>query len=126
MGDESYTVGGGAAVELVDLVVVLGDDKGLTDDEIDMIKSVGGSVSGGGPVLCASLGATSLLASHAIVLTHHYLDAIHACPSRLWEAPAQEVQLIARQTKRRSARRARRAGKEPNKAGEATNNGTAV
>ena len=31
-------------------------------------------------------------ASQCIVLVHHYLDAIHDCPSHLWEAPPQEVQ----------------------------------
>lgn len=99
---------GGGGAELEDVVVVLGDDRGLSDEEVAMVKDLGERQGGGGPVLCASLGATSLLASHAIVLTHHYLDAIHACPSRLWQGPAEEVQQMARQIKRRNARRARR------------------
>jgi hypothetical protein len=52
-----------------------------------------------------SLGASMLLASHAIVLVHHYLDTLcHACPARLWAKPPKAV------VKRRKQTQARRKG----------------
>ena len=101
-------VNGGARQPLTDLIVVLGDDKGLSEEEVAMVKEA----AVGGPVLCASLGETALLASQCITILHHYLDAIHSCPPRLWEGPAEEVKYLARQGKRRADQRRRRARKE--------------
>ena len=95
---------------LTDLVIVLGDDRGLTEEEIAMVHDVGTRAGGGGPVICASIGSCSLLASQCIVLVHHYLDAIHNCPSRLWESPTPESRHAARQIGRRVSS-LRRAGK---------------
>ena len=59
-------------------------------------------VGKGGPVLRASLGCGILLASHAVVIAHHYLDAMHECPPRLWaEAPAHRASKVAGQQRRR-------------------------
>ena len=69
---------------LRDLVVVLGDDRGIFEDEIERVKAIGASVAGGGPVLSASLGAGCLLASQCVVIANHYLDGLHDCPSQLW------------------------------------------
>lgn len=91
--------------ELRDLVVVLGDDLGLSPEEAAMARRVGGSVAGGGPVVEASLGTGCLLASHCIVLVHHYLDGMHECPPQLWAAPSDEVQKIRRQQRSRRTRR---------------------
>ena len=86
---------------LRDMVVVLGDDRGLTDAEIAMAHEVGGEAGGGGPVLTASIGGGMLLASHCIVILHHYLDLIHDCPSQLWAPLSTEVRKTSRQIQRR-------------------------
>ena len=96
---------------LRELVLLVGDDVGLSAEEIEMAERVGAEVAGGGPVLRASLGAGALLASHCIVIAHHYLDAIHECPSRLWDASADEYVAKSkanRQRRRRVERQQRR------------------
>ena len=93
-----------AADSLKDVVVVLGDDIGLSASEVEMVWRVGEAAGGGGPVFRASLGAGALLASHCIVIAHHYMDAIHECPARLWEAPSHEATKAGRQRRRRVQR----------------------
>ena len=93
-----------------DLVCVLGDDLGLSSSELGEIERLGAehAAAGGGPLLRASLGSGTLLASHAIVIVHHYLDALHECPSRLWSTQAAEaVSRGARQRRRRTQRQQR-------------------
>ena len=90
---------------LRDMVVVLGDDIGLTEAETAMAKRVGAEAAGGGPVLGASFGSGCLLASHCIVLLHHYLDNMHDCPPQLWAGPSEEVHKIRRQQRSRRTRR---------------------
>ena len=90
---------------LRDVVVVLGDDIGLSAAEEGDAERVGAAAAGGGPVFRASLGRGSLLASHCIVLVHHYLDMRHECPSQLWETPSADVTRMGRQTRDRRRRR---------------------
>jgi len=95
---------------LRDVVVVLGDDIGMSEEEVSMVKRSGEEVAGGGRVLCASLGSGALLASHCIVILHHYFDQIHDCPSQLWR-PQLEVRRSAHQRqRRRKAQQRRKAG----------------
>ena len=90
-----------------DIVIVLGDDIGLSDEERDMCTRVGEEAGGGGPVLRASLGSGALLASHAVVIAHHYLDQIHECPSRLWSDGSHDATKMGRQRCRRVQRQQR-------------------
>ena len=92
---------------LTDLVILLGDDIGLTPSEVAAAEHIGRHAGGGGPVLTASLGAGALLASHCIVLAHHYFDALHDCPSQLWTTPSADVDRLARQRKQRQQRQQR-------------------
>jgi hypothetical protein len=66
------------------VVVLLGDDRGLTAKEEAEIHAAAEEL--GCNVRSVSLGNDMLLASHAIVLVHHYLDRnLHSCqlpPSR--------------------------------------------
>ena len=100
---------GGRSTALRDMVVVCGDDRGLTDDEVALVHRLGASAGGGGPVLCASLGSGCLMASQVIVLVNHYLDAIHDCPSQLWP-PSVEVRRACRHRGRYNQRRGKRRG----------------
>jgi hypothetical protein len=100
---------------LRDLVVVLGDDIGLSPAESEMARRVGAEAAGGGPVLGASLGGGCLLASHCIVLVQHYLDARHGCPPMLWAGPSEEVHKIRRQQR---SRRTRRTTRQPGETAE--------
>ena len=60
------------------VVVLLGDDRGLSDAEEREVLRL--AAARGAPVRRASLGEDVLFASHAIVLVHHYLDrALHSC-----------------------------------------------
>ena len=59
-----------------DIVFVLGDDLGLSEEELKMITEVGEAAGGGGRVLRASVGSADLLASHVIVITHYLLDQV--------------------------------------------------
>ena len=93
---------------LLDLVVSLGDNVGLSAEEEAVARRVGAEAGGGGPVLAASLGSGCLLASHCIVILHHYLDAYHECPPQLWAAPPPEVGRMRRQHQRKSAARRQR------------------
>lgn len=88
---------------LDDLVVVLGDDIGISADELEVARRVGAEAGGGGPLLRASLGAGCLLASQCIVILHHYLDALHDCPARLWDGGS-EVRRSTRQKRRQLLR----------------------
>ena len=97
-----------SAAALRDLVVVLGDDIGLSEEESAMARRVGAEAAGGGPVLGASFGTGALLASHCIVLLHHYLDGRHDCPPQLWAGPSEEVHKIRRQQRSRRTRRSTR------------------
>jgi tRNA pseudouridine-54 N-methylase len=88
---------------LRDIVIVLGDDRGIFDDEIERVTALGSTVAGGGPVLKASLGTGCLLASQCVVIANHYLDGLHDCPSQLW-TPSMEA-------KKRSKQRAKKVKK---------------
>merc|ERR1712150_56452 len=99
--------GAAGAATLRELVVVLGDQAGLDDDEVELVSALGAEVAGGGPVFRASLGHGALLASQCIVITHHYLDAIHDCPSQLWDV-SPEVRHTQRQRQRRMKKKTKR------------------
>jgi hypothetical protein len=92
------------APPLLEVVLVLGDDRGISEDEIALVERAGAAAAGGGPVLCASLGAGCLLASQCVVVAQHYLDAIHDCPSQLWPQST-EVRRAGRQRHRQQQRR---------------------
>ena len=63
------------------VVVVLGDDRGLLDDDEALVARLAGEA--GAPLLRVSLGGVVLFSSHSIVLLHHYLDKLlHACALR--------------------------------------------
>lgn len=63
---------------LAGVVTVLGDDRGIPDDECRSLETI--AEKHGAEVIRVSLGGTTLLASHAIVLVHHYLDErLHRC-----------------------------------------------
>lgn len=63
---------------LAGVVTVVGDDRGLPEEECAALAAVAERV--GGEVLRVSLGGTTLLASHAIVIVQHYLDErLHRC-----------------------------------------------
>ena len=93
---------------LRDMVVSLGDNVGLTAEDEAVARRVGAEAGGGGPVLAASLGSGCLLASHCVVILHHYLDAYHECPPQLWAAPPPEVGRMRRQHQRKTAARRQR------------------
>lgn len=61
------------------VIVLLGDNRGLTAEEETMCCKL---VESHGVTLArSSMGSVSLLASHCIVLVHHYLDGcVHTCP----------------------------------------------
>ncbi|KAL1523241.1 hypothetical protein AB1Y20_018192 [Prymnesium parvum] len=68
------------------VVVLLGDDRGLTGkEEADILAAAGRR---GSAVRRVSLGEDMLFASHAIVIVHHYLDRLlHSCrmpPPRIY------------------------------------------
>jgi len=109
-GEAASAEGQRGPLRLDDCVIVLGDDRGLTGEEVEAAWRIGATAGGGGRVLAASLGGGALLASHCIVLCHHYLDALHDCPLSLWEEPSTEVQRLSKQRQRR--RRAGRRGVE--------------
>ncbi|CAK8990214.1 unnamed protein product [Durusdinium trenchii] len=70
------------------LLVLLGDDKGLAPEELQEVMNFSAEVHR------ISLGPDMLLGSHCIVLVHHYLDRyLHTCPTKLFEVPA-EAQLL--------------------------------
>jgi tRNA pseudouridine-54 N-methylase len=81
---------------LRDIVVVLGDDRGIFEDEIERVTALGSTVGGGGPVLKASLGTGCLLASQCVVIANHYFDGLHDCPSQLW-TPSMEAKKRSKQ-----------------------------
>lgn len=63
---------------LAGVVTVLGDDRGLSDDVLDTLEAT--AKQNGAEMVRVSLGGTTLLASHAIVILHHYLDEkLHRC-----------------------------------------------
>ena len=95
-----------------DAGAVLGDDIGLSPDEIGMIERVGACAGGGGAALRASLGSSCLLGSQCIVIAHHYLDALHSCPDRLWEPLAPEVTKLGRQQRKKHQRKRRSSAAE--------------
>ena len=117
-------------------VVCLGDHAGLSEQELSMVRRVGATAGGGGPVLAASLGPGMLLGSHCIVILHHYLDLIHTCPPRLWAPPSLEARRSGRQRRRHAQRKEKKAaaaavaaavgvegGADPHTAAENTNTG---
>merc|ERR1719468_6909 len=68
----------GQGPPLAGVVVLLGDDRGLPAEEADAMARL--AEKSGAEVQRVSLGGTTLLASHAIVILHHYLDEyIHRC-----------------------------------------------
>ena len=81
-----------------------------------MVQRLGASAGGGGPVLCASLGAGCLMASQVIVLVNHHLDLIHDCPSQLWP-PSVEVRRASRHKARYNQRRGKRRGAQGEEGG---------
>lgn len=63
------------------IVVLLGDDRGLTEAEEGTVKTL--ASQRGTAIRRVSLGADVLFASHSIVLVHHYLDRyLHSCHVR--------------------------------------------
>lgn len=90
---------------LEEVVVLLGDDVGLSDAEASHAEAVAGA---GAPIWRASVGAGCLLASQCVVLLHHYLDQLHECPERLWAPPSEADARAAWQLKRRAKRQAAR------------------
>jgi len=63
---------------LTGVVIVVGDHRGYSEEFMSNCSEVATSV--GAEVLHVSLGGTTLLASHAIVILHHYLDEhLHRC-----------------------------------------------
>jgi tRNA pseudouridine-54 N-methylase len=61
------------------VIVVLGDNNGLIAAEQQAVAAVAGPEYSA-YVREVSLGPVPLLASHCIVLVHHYLDGMHVCP----------------------------------------------
>ncbi|CAK9089110.1 unnamed protein product [Durusdinium trenchii] len=60
------------------LVVLVGDHRGFTGEDMEKYEKV--ALSSGADVIRASLGGTTLLGSHAIVILQHYLDEhMHRC-----------------------------------------------
>jgi hypothetical protein len=59
------------------VIVVLGDNNGLTNTEQESVEAVASTRRA--RVREVSLGPVPLLASHCIVLMHHYLDQLHVC-----------------------------------------------
>jgi tRNA pseudouridine-54 N-methylase len=60
------------------VVVILGDNRGLSTEDEAVIKAV--VARRGAALHTASLGQDVLFASHTIVLLHHYLDRLlHSC-----------------------------------------------
>mmetsp|Transcript_86290 Transcript_86290/g.105878 ORF Transcript_86290/g.105878 Transcript_86290/m.105878 type:complete len:127 (+) Transcript_86290:2-382(+) len=60
------------------VVVLVGDHRGFSSDDIVGYEKV--ALSAGADVVRASLGGTTLLGSHAIVILQHYLDEhMHRC-----------------------------------------------
>ncbi|CAK8990216.1 unnamed protein product [Durusdinium trenchii] len=77
------------------LLVLLGDDKGLAPEELQEVMNFSAEVHR------ISLGPDMLLGSHCIVLVHHYLDRyLHTCPTKLFEVPAE----VAKSRRQRQAR----------------------
>lgn len=63
---------------LTGVVAVVGDDRGILDEEYLALMCL--AERKGAEVLRVSLGGTTLLASHTIVILHHYLDEyLHRC-----------------------------------------------
>lgn len=82
------------------VVVVVGDDRGLTADEQAAVAAAAREV--GAPILRVSLGCEVLFASHCIVLLHHYLDKLwHGCA----HAPGRTYSTSTRKTAARPRHR---------------------
>jgi len=63
------------------VVVIIGDDRGMSKDDEDLITKKVEAKSG--KIQKISLGGDVLFASHCIVLLNHYLDKmLHSCKSR--------------------------------------------
>lgn len=63
---------------LVGIIAIIGDDRGLEPESMQNLATAAESL--GAEVIRVSLGSTTLLASHVIVLLHHYLDEmVHRC-----------------------------------------------
>jgi tRNA pseudouridine-54 N-methylase len=63
------------------VVVLLGDDRGLHEEDEVMAERVAKEC--GAPVMRVSLGRSVLFAIHSIVLVHHYLDKyLHTCKAK--------------------------------------------
>lgn len=63
------------------LIVLLGDDRGLTEADEESVSAVVKAY--GGKLSRVSLGGDVLFASHSIVLVNHYLDKlVHSCELR--------------------------------------------
>ncbi|KAG8460409.1 hypothetical protein KFE25_011900 [Diacronema lutheri] len=84
------------------VVVIVGDDRGLTADEERAVAEAAAAVRA--PVLRVSLGREVLFASHCVVLLHHYLDKLwHGCA----HPPGRQYSTSTRTTGARPIRRAR-------------------
>eukprot|EP00300_Choanocystis_sp_HF-7_P019403 c20328_g1_i1.p1 GENE.c20328_g1_i1~~c20328_g1_i1.p1 ORF type:complete len:194 (+),score=31.07 c20328_g1_i1:290-871(+) len=59
------------------VVIVVGDNRGMSQEEADMISGIEGENL---KVAFVSLGPVALLASHCVVLVHAILDQYHHCP----------------------------------------------
>eukprot|EP00960_Hanusia_phi_P034701 751237-Hanusia_phi.AAC.4 len=78
--------GGGQAAGRNELLVFLGDDKGLNDQDSLTIQEIASKV--GARYHKVALGGSMLLASHCIVVLNFLLDSVlHSCPQKLWDAP---------------------------------------
>merc|ERR1712126_306520 len=76
MGETCTTIGAGQPV--TGLIAMVGDDRGLTDEECASFAAV--AEKAGAEVFRVSLGGMTLLASHTIVILQHYLDEwLHRC-----------------------------------------------
>ena len=63
------------------VVVLLGDDRGLSEVEERRVRGL--AAKAGAVVHTCSLGGETLFASHSIVIVHHYLDRVlHSCATR--------------------------------------------
>ena len=69
-----------AQLHAAGVVCIMGDNRGLTAEEVGMLEQMAAVPDSGLVVVPASLGATPLLASQCIVLAQHYLDRyVHTC-----------------------------------------------
>lgn len=85
------------------VLVLLGDDRGITEAEVSAATALAGEYDV--QVIQVSLGPAVLLSSHCIVIVHHLLDRfVHCCPSKHFDV-APEVSKSRKQRQSRLERR---------------------